>query len=444
MKAIKIPSEYRLFLISGGIGVVLVVALFLVYNVISAPAQSEAVAMLPQQQALSSSGMPIKGWRICVDLGVGKVPGRVRPRQRFVLCHPDGWEIKTYCMNPDLPNPAIGAKCTRIGEKTYWCGKGVQPVKEFIEPPPPTPNFTATFTPTPTATNTPTPTPTSTPTPTPTPTERPQPGGPSPRDLINPTAPQNQNDPSATRSEPFRLTPTATMAPLPSATLLMPTHPSPNIPLQEQPLNISPQQTGNFYGVDFNNHQDTVLIKIFPANRNVNGGKPIRISFIPGQNCKFGDKTACVNTFKYGENGEIIYLSIHSGIGGQAEAFRHAMEGTGFDQATLNVKAIRKNVQTLVGARVIIYQGNKKIGNFVLAGLSRVPSRFTKSYFELPLPDALYLAAGIDDSLKPFINPEQPQIVFETCGWRAPGEAWVNGLGNTSASVYVGVIREAP
>jgi len=421
------PKAYRLYLASGALGVALIVALILVYNAISAPPAPKDVSAIPRLQPLTESAKPIDGWFICQDLGVGPVPGRVNPRQRFILCHPDEWEVKVYCLNPNLPNPPIGTQCTRTGELTYWCGNGVQPVKEYFDPPPPTPNFTPTFTPTPTPTETPTPTPTFTPTPTP--TDRPPPGGPGFGDLLS--------------ERVFPILPTST------ATPFEPYHPSPTPDPSSQPsptpgaAEIAAQApTGIFYGIDFNNHQDKVRIKIIPQDKRVNGGKPITITFIPGQKCEFGNHKACVNTSRHGENGETIYLTIHSGIGGEGQAYRHAMEGTGYDQAALSLKEIQKNVSALAGAQVVITQGDKQVGGFTLRGTSRVPARSVQAYFDLPLPEALGLAAQVDPSLQPYVAPNQPQIVFETCGWRAPGESWVRGLRNTRAAVYIGVIQK--
>ena len=421
------PKEYRIYFICGALGIALIFAIFLVYNVVSAPPEPVESFAIPRLQSLTTSAKPVNGWYICMDLGVGPVPERVRDRQRFIVCHPDGWEIKSYCLNPNLPNPPVGAQCTRTGELTYWCGAGVQPVKEYPEPPPPTPNFTPTYTPTPTPTYTSTPTPS--PTATPTATKRPPSGGPGYGDALSegvfPILPSS----TPTPFEPYHPSPTPTQPPPPSP---------------EQSANASAETSANFYGIDFNNHTDWVRIKIIPSNKRVNGGKPIVISFIPGQNCDFGNHQACVNTTKSGDNGETIYLTIHSGVGGEAQAYRHALEGTGYNQAAYPVKDILKNVKALAGAEVIIYQGDTVISGLTLSASARIPSKFTRAYFDLPFPDALGLAAEVNSSLDPFVLPDQPQIIFETCGWRAPGEKWVSGLKNTAASVYLGVIQKTP
>ncbi len=148
------------------------------------PALSQSNRYSPQA-GLAPDAKPVKGWVICKDLGIGPVPGLLDFRQRFKLCHPSGWEVKTYCTFPNYPAPRLGATCTRSGDM-YTCGSGVQQLREYVviaTPPAPTatpPVFTATptltATPTQTATTTP-PAPTVRP-PTSTPVHRPRPGGP--------------------------------------------------------------------------------------------------------------------------------------------------------------------------------------------------------------------------------------------------------------------------
>ncbi len=114
---------------------------------------------------------PVYNWWVCEDLGLGPVPGVSGLRQRFRLCHHQDWEVLAYCTQPGLPAPSLGQRCTRISNKTYQCGSGVQVVREYdiLDTPAPSPTITATpgpnDTPTPTPT-TPAPSPTFTPTPT--------------------------------------------------------------------------------------------------------------------------------------------------------------------------------------------------------------------------------------------------------------------------------------
>jgi hypothetical protein len=117
----------------------------------------------PAQDFTSQDDKPIHNWRVCADLGVGPVPGLNEPRQRFKLCHPKGWEVLAYCVEPNIPAPPIGRICSRTGEFAFSCGVGVQRLREYEIQVTPTPVLQETPTPTATQTSTATATPTITP-----------------------------------------------------------------------------------------------------------------------------------------------------------------------------------------------------------------------------------------------------------------------------------------
>ena len=50
---------------------------------------------------------PVYNWRVCADLGVGPVPGTGLTRQRFRLCHNQGWTLLAYCLQPSRPAPGL-------------------------------------------------------------------------------------------------------------------------------------------------------------------------------------------------------------------------------------------------------------------------------------------------------------------------------------------------
>lgn len=106
------------------------------------------------------SEKPISGWYVCQDLGIGSVPGVPDLRQRFQLCHDDGWIVNTYCTQPGLPVPPLGRSCTRIGEEKYRCGANNQLLREYqiVSTPVDTPTPVDTATPNATSTQTFTPT----------------------------------------------------------------------------------------------------------------------------------------------------------------------------------------------------------------------------------------------------------------------------------------------
>jgi hypothetical protein len=402
---------------------------------------------------------PIYGWYICEDLGLGPVPGLTDIRYRVKLCHPDGWVVRAYCLRPLLENPPKGAECVRTGPLTYWCGDGVQPVKEYVtKQVPPTP--------TPTATPTPTPTPTATP------TARPNPGGPGFADLINQSRPVNSGSefqtfaareaaigmasaqfpshPASPTPTPFRPsdpTPTAPpprdLAAAPSAShasvepdASSPT-PAPVVPQHDQPAR-------NFHGIDFTNSSQRITIVIKPDNKRVNRGRPISISFFPGEQCAVDDSTACVNSYLNDNRAETIFVTVHSGIGKEGQAFRHAVEGTGYDMAAQPLQQVRKNLDALSGASVTIRQGDVLVTGLRLVTASRLPPNTVESYLAQPVETALESVSRIDPEISDRIIDQLPKIVFETCGWRMTGERWVSGLTSTSASIYLGVIQASP
>jgi hypothetical protein len=155
------PGEWKRVLI------MLLLALLTILAVASALWTVPSSASAAEAQAPDEK--PVKGWVICKDLGIGPVPGILDPRQRFKLCHPSGWEVRTYCTFPNYPAPRLGASCIRSGD-IYTCGSGVQQLKGYsVIATPPAPAAT----PSPAVTATP---PAITPTSTLAP--RPRPGGP--------------------------------------------------------------------------------------------------------------------------------------------------------------------------------------------------------------------------------------------------------------------------
>lgn len=371
---------------------------------------------------------PIHGWVVARDLGVGDVPGLSTPRQRVRLTHNSGWVVDTYCLRPELPVAVIGTLCERTGEDTYWCGNGLQPLKEYRIREQPTPTNTPTVTPTETSTPTLTPTstlassatPTRMPSPTAVPTRRPKPGG-GGFDLI--WAPGMN-------------------AMLPSPTPFQPVHPSP-IPLMAQPTPQAPVSTwaGEGYpGLKLHAGQPVIHLRIKPDGTQVNSGDPIQLSFRVGAECLFGAGTACVNTYQAPGSVPVSLVTIHSGVGGEAQPLRHALEGTGYNQAGLPLRRVLKNLRQLTGSPVRISQAGEEISGLEVAAAIRLPAELVREYLQTPASQALNFAAQYAPELEAFLRPDRPLIVLETCGWRMPGEAQGNGLSETSASIYILVI----
>ena len=199
-------------------------------------------------------------------------------------------------------------------------------------------------------------------------------------------------------------------------------------------------QSFTYQGIDFQDGSPRILIEIAPASRQVNAGKPIRISFLPGYQCQFGDKHACVFSYRTSSQANVIFLTIHSGVGGEGQKFRHAIEGTGINQAGLTLNRVLSNLEALEGASVILRQGEQVVQGLNIFGLSRISPKKIHTYFDLPVEQALDYAASFDETLLPTALANQPLIVLETCGWKMPGEPWAKDVTATTGSIYLGVL----
>ena len=219
------------------------------------------------------------------------------------------------------------------------------------------------------------------------------------------------------------------------------------VPVELQPTDISEpkpedwQPSFSFYGIDFSIHE-RVTIKIIPPNDIVNNGKPIKISFIPGEICNFGDNKACVYAYKPTLQGNTIFLSIHSGVGGEGQGYRDAVEGTFINSSAYSLDRIHENMQNLSGAKVSIWQGELQVNDLGLVAASRIPAQALHRYFKRPMYESLATAANLDPNLEPVVEPAQPQIVFETCGWKNREEPWAQDVSATTASIYLAVIQQ--
>lgn len=183
--------------------------------------------------------------------------------------------------------------------------------------------------------------------------------------------------------------------------------------------------------------QEKIRLRIFP-DQLVNGGKMIKMTFYPAPDCAFGSGRSCVSVHR---NGQVILLTIHSGVGGEGEAFRLAVEGLSLDQAGFSIGRIQANLADMQNAPVQLNLGPDNLGDFELAALARIPPLDLQRFFDLPFDDALERVASQNEPLRSALDSGEPLLAFETCGWQMPGEAWGEGSTATSASIYLGFIR---
>jgi hypothetical protein len=113
---------------------------------------------------LGQSNLPVYGWSVCGDLGIGAVPGVPGTFQRVLLCHGNGWEVQARCLDPGKPVPALNTVCSMINSTDFWCGDPVQQFRLFRIQQTPFPTVPASPAPSSTPTRTFTPVPSNTPT----------------------------------------------------------------------------------------------------------------------------------------------------------------------------------------------------------------------------------------------------------------------------------------
>ena len=398
--------------------------------------------------AMRQAEPPVDGWYVCADLGIGPVPGLPDPRQRLSLCHSGGWQVSAYCEQPDRPAPPLGEVCTRVNADTYDCGAGFQRLVEYLILATPSPTPTASTTPTTTPTVTASPTPTTTPTATRGPSVTPTVSATPVTATVTPRGPTGGRG-FLSYGEFLRFKQAQNQVHT-QVRAAAPPPPIPTVPIEQAPhLIFLPNVASTGFNpaasplneIDFQDPTRLIRIRITPPDRRVNHGKPIWISFYPAQRCDFGDHRGCVVTYPNASGAQNVLISVHSGVGGEGQALRNAVEGTSYTGAGLSLRQVLANLNHLSGATVTIQQGDLKVTGLRLEALARVPSKSVGEYFDSPASAALGMAAGFNPGLAAYTTAGQPLLLFETCGWQVAGEPLGRGASAASASVYLGVIR---
>ena len=195
------------------------------------------------------------------------------------------------------------------------------------------------------------------------------------------------------------------------------------------------------WGVDFTAGHHPVTIEIYAEENRRNIDLPIKISFLPDEHCEFGEGRACIYPFSTSPSNQILLASVHSGVGAAAEAFRHYLEGTGFNQGQYNLSQVTKHADSLEGSAVQLLQGAQKVTGLEVISVLRIPPESLDAYMALPVEEIIPFAiqvTGIDPDVF-----DQSLLIFETCGWQLPDEDPVEGHTVTSSSVYLGIIGES-
>ncbi len=225
-----------------------------------------------------------------------------------------------------------------------------------------------------------------------------------------------------------------------TATPYQPRHPT---PVYTQVLERKEPPTFNFQKINFKPQSGRLNISIDPPSPLVNQGKPINISFIPAETCDFGDQQACVSTHVL-DKSNLIFLTVHSGYGGEGQAFRHAVEGTGINRAAFSLSEVNNNLTALQDAQVSVTAHGDEVGGMSVRGVIRIPAAHVDAYFNLPIEDALVFAASLNPEVWSTIDQSQPLLIFETCGWKLPAEPGSAEVSDTTGSVYMIAIQPIP
>ncbi len=194
----------------------------------------------------------------------------------------------------------------------------------------------------------------------------------------------------------------------------------------------------DFALIDFKDRETPITVEIYPPHKRT----PVKITFFTGSSCSYDNHRACVHTY-HSEGGQpILFLTIHSGMEGEAEHFRHYLEGTGINRAGYSLKQAQAVLHDLRGAQVILRQEDRVVNDLEIGAVGRVPPASLKEYFAAPISRSLNVAAAADPALEDYVYPDQPLLVIETCGWRMPGEKNSPAASDTTGSIYLAVIHE--
>lgn len=197
----------------------------------------------------------------------------------------------------------------------------------------------------------------------------------------------------------------------------------------------------HFQGIDFSPGAGEITLRIQPATETLNHGAPIEVTFLPADSCLFGDHQACVYHFQAGQSSEVIWISVHSGVGGEGQQLRHALEGTGINSAGLELEQVQQNLKTLEQAEISLRQGQEQAAMAAVIAAARVPALDLADYLALPVDRALEFVLQNDSDVWQQAQTARTTLVIETCGWRIADEAGAGLVTDTSASIYLMILQ---
>ena len=217
--------------------------------------------------------------------------------------------------------------------------------------------------------------------------------------------------------------------------------PDENADLFQDPVaqpKLTAQFEDPFLDIIFEEGSPPITISLDPGIEQNHAITPVEVTFLPGEQCNFGDDHACIYEFSTSEEKKITFVSVHSGLGGEGDALRNLFEGTGINMGLFEPARVLRIAQSLSGTDVEITQGDKKIEGLALTSVTRIPPEHFAAYTALPIEEGLDYA--VQNNLFDLALLNQDLLIIETCGWRLPGETQIEGLKDTSSSVYLAVI----
>jgi hypothetical protein len=191
-------------------------------------------------------------------------------------------------------------------------------------------------------------------------------------------------------------------------------------------------------GLDLRDESPSIDLAIQPASETVNHGRSIPITIRPGRSCAFWDRRACITRFA-DASGRVILATVHSGVTGAGQAFRHALEGTAINRAAYSLEQIQTNMDALQDAAVTTSQGEATEKLSVLA-VARIPPSRLDEYFGGPVTPFIEEIAGSHPRLRQVLDAGETVLVIETCGWRHPEEREASMATDTTGSIYLLVL----
>lgn len=225
----------------------------------------------------------------------------------------------------------------------------------------------------------------------------------------------------------------------PTATPFLPLHntatpPQPLQPVEDLKVEAATFRSGLPEDLNIQDGGEWIDLWIQSGNGNFYNGHPLNVGFYPGSGCNFGDRRACSSLH---DQGRVLLFTIHSGVGGEAQALRSAIEGTGLNRAGFSLAETAQQLENMIGAEVVIQQGGWTGRDYQIEAAVRIPPEDLATYFSLPFMDAVDWAAQSDPRLDQLVQGEGAVLFIETCGWRMAGEAWAPLVNDTTGSIYL-------